>query len=490
MPLNVTTRVCLINPPRIHPTAWGKPSVLYPLDIIYVAALLEKQHKVRIIDAPAEGYKNLELIDPRKYRFGLSNKQIEAEIKQFSPDVVVITAPFLGWWKSVFEVATAAKEVDKNIVTVLIGMDPSVRPVDCLNEPNIDFVVIGEPEQGVLELVNALGNAKSDEQIKNVKGIAFMRKKEAIITSPRPLIENLDALPFPARHLLPMGNYFAAVKENPLRGEISKPWVAMITSRGCPQNCIFCSTRIVQGRSWRPRSPQNVLDEIEQLIHTYHIKQIDFEDGNLTYDMKRMETICDMMIERKLDLEWYTPNGVRADRLDQPLLAKMARAGCKKIRIAPESGVQNVVDNILKKNLDLNKVEQAVVAARKVGIGVGCFFILGAIGETKQDMKATIAYARKLKKLGADRFYFSYATPLYGTELYEQAKQGGYLRGCFSEDSLAAAEPLIETKDFTVKELKELCAEAVAVNPTFTGEKIKRALKNPRKTAKMLLSRK
>lgn len=144
---------------------------------MYVAALLEKQHKVRIIDAPAEGYKNLELIDPRKYRFGLSNKQIEAEIKQFSPDVVVITAPFLGWWKSVFEVATAAKEVDKNIVTVLIGMDPSVRPIDCLNEPNIDFVVIGEPEQGVLELVNALGNAKSDEQIKNVKGIAFMRKR-------------------------------------------------------------------------------------------------------------------------------------------------------------------------------------------------------------------------------------------------------------------------------------------------------------------------
>ena len=104
-------------------------------------------------------------------------------------------------------------------------------------------------------------------------------------------------------------------------------------------------------------------------------------------------------------------------------------------------------------------------------------------------MKATIAYARKLRRLGADRFYFSYATPLFGTELYEQAKQGGYLRGCFNEDSLAAAEPLIETKDFTVQDLQKLCAEAVAVNPTFTGEKIKRALKNPRKTVKTLLSK-
>jgi magnesium-protoporphyrin IX monomethyl ester (oxidative) cyclase len=457
---------------------------------MYAAALLENRHKVRIIDAPAEGYKNLELIDARKYRFGLSNKQIEAEIKKFSPDVVVITAPFLGWWRSVFEVATIAKNIDRNIVTVLIGMDPSVRPVDCLNEPNIDFVVIGEPEQTVVELVNVLEKDEFEERLKKIKGIAFIRNKEAKITSPRPLMENLDALPFPARHLLPMNNYFAAVKENPLRGEISKPWVAMITSRGCPQNCIFCSTHIVQGRNWRPRSPQNVIDEIEQVIETNHIKQIDFEDGNLTYDMKRMENICDLIIDHKLDLEWYTPNGVRADRLNQILLGKMAKAGCKKIRIAPESGVQNVVDNVLKKNLDLKKVEEAVVAARKVGIGVGCFFILGAIGETKQDMKTTIAYARKLKKLGADRFYFSYATPLYGTELYEQAKQGGYLRGCFSEDSLAAAEPLIETKDFTVKELQELCAEAVAVNPTFTSEKIKRALKNPRKTAKMLLSRK
>lgn len=481
-------RVCLINPPRIHPKAWGKPSVLYPLDIIYVAALLEKQHKVRIIDAPAEGWRNLEQIDQTKYRFGLSNKEIAAEIKQFSPEVVVITAPFLGWWKSVFDVATTAKNIDKSIVTVLIGMDPSARPVDCLMQPNIDFVVIGEPEQTMLELVDVLEKGKLEE-LKKVRGIAFIKNGETIITPPRPLIEDLDALPFPARHLLPMDNYFAAVKENPLRGEICKPWTAMITSRGCPHNCIFCSTHIVMGRTWRPRSPQNVIEEIEQLIKTYRIKQIDFEDGNLTFDMKRMEIICDLMIEKGLDIEWYTPNGVRADCLDQALLAKMAKVGCKKIRIAPESGVQRVVDQILKKNLDLKKVENAVISARKVGIGVGCFFILGAVGETKDDMKATIAYARKLKRLGADRFYFSYATPLYGTELYEQAKQGGFLRGCFSEDTLAAAEPLIETKDFTVQELRELCSEAVAVNPTFTREKIKRAIINPRKAVKTLLAR-
>jgi magnesium-protoporphyrin IX monomethyl ester (oxidative) cyclase len=482
-------RICLINPPRIHPKSWGKPSVLQPWDLAYVAAVLEKQHKVCIIDAPSEGWKNLEEIDATKYRFGLTIKEIEARIKNWAPDLVVISAPFLGWWKTVSSIAAATKSIDKNIITVLMGADPSARPADCLKKPNIDFVVIGEPEQTILELADTLQKGKL-ENLKDVKGIAFNEKGEIIVTPPRPFVEDLDSLPFPARHLLPMSTYFAAVKENPLRGEIHKPWVAMITSRGCPHNCIFCSSHIVMGRKWRARSPENVVDEIEQLVKTYNIKQVDFEDGNLTVDKKRMEDICDLIIKRGLDIEWYTPNGVRADGLDEKLLKKMAASGCKKIRIAPESGVQRIVDQTIRKNLDLKKVENAVVSARKVGIGVGCFFILGFIGETKQDIKATINYAHKLRRLGADHFYFSYATPLYGTELYEQAKRGGFLRQCFSEEALAAAEPLIETPDFSATDLRELCVEANLVNPTFTRDKMVRAMRHPKKAIKTLLERK
>jgi anaerobic magnesium-protoporphyrin IX monomethyl ester cyclase len=482
-------RICLINPPRIHPKSWGKPSVLQPWDLAYVAALLEEQHKVCIIDAPSEGWKNLEEIDSTKYRFGLTIKEIAARIKHWEPDLVVITAPFLGWWKTVSSIASAAKSIDKNIITVLMGSDPSARPAECLRKPNIDFVVIGEPEQTILELADTIEKGKL-EHLKKVKGIAFNKNGEIIVTPPRPFVEDLDSLPFPARHLLPMSTYFAAVKENPLRGEIHKPWVVMITSRGCPHNCIFCSSHIVMGRKWRARSPENVVDEIEQLVKTYNIKQVDFEDGNLTVDKKRMEDICDLIIKRGLNIEWYTPNGVRADGLDEKLLKKMAASGCKKIRIAPESGVQRVVDHIIRKNLDLKKVENAVVSARKVGIGVGCFFILGFIGETKQDIKATINYAHKLRKLGADHFYFSYATPLYGTELYEQAKRGGFLRHCFSEEALAAAEPLIETPDFSADDLRELCMEANLVNPTFTRDKLVRAMRHPKRTMRTLLGRK
>jgi anaerobic magnesium-protoporphyrin IX monomethyl ester cyclase len=481
-------RVCLINPPRIHPKTWGKPSVLQPWDLAYIAAVLEKEHKVCIIDAPSEGWKNLEEIDASKYRFGLTVKEIAARIKNWSPDLVVITAPFLGWWKTVFDIASAAKSIDKNTITVLTGADPSARPLDCLKEPNIDFVVIGEPEQTVLELANTLEKGNM-EKLKKVRGIAYNKKGEIVVTPPRPFIQDLDSLPFPARHLLPMSTYFAAVKENPLRGEIHKPWVAMITSRGCPHNCIFCSNYLVMGRKWRARSPANVVDEIEQLVKIYNIKQVDFEDANLTVDRKRVEVICDLIVKRRLDIEWYTPNGVRADALDENLLRKMAEAGCRKIRIAPESGVQRVVDKIIRKNLDLKKVENAVVSARKVGIGVGCFFILGFMGETKQDIKATINYAHKLRRLGANHFYFSYATPLYGTELYEQAKQGGFLSPRFSEEALAANEPLIETPEFNANELRELCVKANLVNPTFTREKILRAMRHPKKAVTTMFER-
>jgi anaerobic magnesium-protoporphyrin IX monomethyl ester cyclase len=481
-------RVCLINPPRIHPRAWGKPCVLQPLDIAYIAAVLENQHKVCIIDAPAEGWRNLEKINSKKYRLGLTNKEIEARIKKLSPDIVVITIPFLGWWKTAFEAASVIKDVDRDIITILVGLHPSTRPAECLNHPNINFVVIGEPEQTVLELLSVLeqGNA---EDLKRVKGIAFIKGGETIITPPRPFIQNLDSLPFPARHLLPMTTYFAAVKENPLRGVIRKPWAAMITSRGCPHNCIFCSNHIIKGKKWRARKPENVVDEVEQLVNKYQIRQLDFEDDNLTLDKKRMENICDLIVERGLDIEWYTPNGVRADNLDESLLTKMAASGCKKIRIAPESGVQCVVDQILKKNLDLKKVENAIVLARKVGIEVGCFFILGAIGETKEDIKATIRYAHKLRKLGADRFYFSYATPLYGTELYEQAKRGDFLKEGFNDEALAAAEPVIETPEFTTADLQKLCIEANLVNPTFTHGKVMRALRHPKKAIRILLNK-
>ncbi|MFB3888092.1 MAG: radical SAM protein [Candidatus Bathyarchaeia archaeon] len=482
-------RVCLINPPRIQQKLWGKPAAFQPLDIAYVAAVLEKDHDVSIIDCPTEGWRNLQEIDGVKYRLGLTSEQIADRIRSWKPNLVVITVPFSGWWQTAFETASAVKSVDKEIKTALIGLHPSAKPLESLAQPNIDFVVTGEPELTVQELASVLEKSQKAEDLKNVKGLGFTHQGKAVITPPRPAIEDLDSLPFPARHLLPMKELFAAVKQTPVRGEIRKPCARVLTSRGCPNNCIFCSNHIVMGKTWHGRSPENVVAELEQIVRDYGVRQVDFEDDNLTFDKKRMAAICDLMVERGLNLEWYTPNGVRADGLDADLLGKMHRSGCQRIYVAPESGVQRVIDGIIKKNQDLRKVEEAVVAAHRVGIKVSCFFILGFIGETKQDMETTIDYAYKLRHLGADRFYFSYATPLVGTELYEQAVKSGFLRPEFSDEALAWAQPLIETPEFTADDLRKLCAKAMLVNPTVNSDRVLRALRDPRKAFNVLVGR-
>ncbi len=479
-------RVCFINPPRIQPKAWGKPNVFPPIAMASAAAVLEKKgHVVMVIDAPTEGWENLEELDATKYRVGLSAQVIAGRISDWKPDVVAVEVPFSGWSKTAFEVVSIAKKVSKNIVVVLFGLHPSSRPEACLEDSEADFVVVGEPEVTIDELVEALQNKVSS--FNKIDGLGFRENGKVTLTAKRAFIQDLDTLPLPARHLLPMKVYSEAVKQNPLRGEITKSYTIVVTSRGCPFNCVFCTHSIVWGKQWRPRSPKNVVDEVEHVIKTYGIKQIDFADDNMTWSRERMAQICDLIVERGLHFEWFTPNGVRADTLDEALLRKMKKAGCKKIRVAPESGVQRVVTDIAKKNLELKKVEAAIVAARKVGIKVGCFFVMGLIGETKADIEETIRYAYKLKGLGAESFVFSIAMPLYGTAFYEQAKAGGYIRDGFCDYALAATEPLVETPEFSAEEISMLCMKANAINRTLTRKKVLKAMRHPVKTAKMIL---
>ena len=299
----------MINPPRIHPKLWGRPSVYQPLDIAYTAAYLEKNHEVKIIDAPGEGWNLLQELNETNYRQGISNEEIANRVRQWQPEIVGITAPFSGWWSSTKEVISAIKGADENSTIVVSGLHPSARPKECLEDPDVDFAIIGEPEQTTLELVNAL--EQSSKKLETIKGIGFAKKDKVIITDKRPPIEDLDSLPFPARHLLPMATYFSAAHQIPLRGEINKPWAMMITSRGCPYNCVFCTIHNVMGRKWRGRSPQNVIAEIENLVETFGVKQFDFFDDNMMLDKKRGGEICDLIVKEKLKIEWFTPNGVR-----------------------------------------------------------------------------------------------------------------------------------------------------------------------------------
>lgn len=470
--------ILLINPPNCVPKEWKFPvHVFQPMGLAYIAANLEKNHyKPIILDALASGWEN-EFVKDNLLYTGLSDDDILSKIIEFKPDVVGITAPFTSQIKNVFNVASIVKKVNKKIVVVVGGPHPTIQPEQTLACSDIDYVIRGEGEYSFLDFTKKT-EAKSD--ITTVKGLAY-RVNGTIVKNDIEFIEDIDSLPYPAWHLLPMDKYFEAANKIKASRSIStykKRWATIITSRGCPYKCIFCSIKPTMGHKWRSRSPEKVITEIEYLINRYKIQHIDFEDDNLTLDKNRAEKIFEMMIEKNFDIEWSTPNGVMAQTLDENILLKMKKSGCKRIVFAPESGVQRVLKDIIRKSIDLNKIVDAVKWCKKHKLLVECFFVIGFPGETKNDILESIDFAKYLRKLGVDECSFYIATPFYGTELYNIAKQKGYLRDIFGDEGLntLSGEPLIETEDFTVEELKQLWKKANEVNSFISYGRIKLAL--------------
>lgn len=456
--------VCLINPPVLLPKNSVGVDLFQPLGLAYIAAILEDKHyPVSIIDAAAEGWKNIKKFDENRDYNGLDYEQIKTKIKKRAPQVVGITITFTVQKDSAFKVASVVKAIDRKIIVVVGGPHVSVRPEECALNPDIDFAVMGEGEATTLELLKELENKANVDQLKRIKGLAFRTKQGVYVAPRRPVIQDLDSLPLPARDLLPMKTYFEAAKLKRANRDLNKPWATVITSRGCPFNCVFCSVHLAMGRQWRGRSPENIIEELKYLVQKYGVKQIDFEDDNMSWNKERMGRICDLVIRGNLKLEWCTPNGIRADTLDEALLKKMKAAGCRELWFAPESGSQRVVDEIIGKRLDLKYVAKMVAACRKIGISSNCFFVIGLPGETKAEIKKTISFAQKLGRLGADNCLFSIATPLYGTRLYDQAvKEGLFSQG--SDHGLMYDKPLLQTSEFTPEELVNLREHAQREN--------------------------
>lgn len=448
-------KLCLINPPLVIPQAWGVPEIFQPLGLAYVASVLEKEHEVNIIDANAEDWRNLEKFSTKCYS-GLSLDKLEDRIRRIKPDVIGISVPFSVSQPIALQIASRIKGLDKDIPVIFGGSHPSARPTETLSNENVDFVVVGEGEFTTFELIRYL---ESGSDFSSVRGIAYRKGGVPNMTAERPLIRDLDSLPFPARHLLPMKNYFEAARSG--RGvrrsyTFSERWASMITSRGCPYRCVFCSIHTTMGRSFRPRSAENVIEEIEDLVRLFGIRHINLEDDNMTLDRKRFQAICDLIIERDLDITWSAPNGIRADTLDEEMVEKMQMSGCKRVFVAPESGVQSVVTNIIGKGLDLGKVERAVILLKRHSIIVDGSFVIGFVGESKDDIFQTIRFAKKLKRLGMQDAGIHIATPYYGTKLYADALRKGYLRKDLDDSMMSTYEPLISTNEWSLTELKRL----------------------------------
>ncbi len=422
--------------------------ISFPLGIGYLASIAKKRGcDVKVVDALLLGWKNTREEDHLLVR-GLTWEEIEKEVKDFSPDVVAISGSFSSQSNMVHRIAEIVKKNNPKTATLLGGAYATAEPKKAVQDTNINFIFVGEAEKTFDAFL-------SGENPLQIPGLMYSKNGEIVSTGDARKFVQLDEIPFPAYDEMGLENYFKANEDGAvIRGKMTNKTVSIITSRGCPHFCNFCSIYQVWGRQWRFRSPKNVADELELLVKKYGVQHILFEDDNMTINMTRFEQICDEIVSRGLKFTWETPNGIRGDRVTLQLAKKMYAAGCKRVRIAIENGDQHTLDKIIRKDLDLNKALQGVRACVEANLLVDCFFIFGIPGETKETFRKTHDFVLTCLKMGANPLC-SIAVPLPDTALYNECVEKGYLveNVDWAQVMSARIKPIIRTPEFNPEDV-------------------------------------
>jgi len=442
-------KILLINPPITRPIRETEPvGGTPPLGLAYLAAVLEKEnYEVKILDALTLGNTNITRFG-EFYRAGLSKDDIKKYVENFEPNIVGITSPYHAYAQDMHDTAKIVKEVDPSIPVMVGGNHPTSAPNEVLKDANIDIIVKGEGEITCLDIAKHL---ERGENIYTVDG-TVVREEDNVLRNPeRALIENLDSIPFPARHLLPMNMYFDMQKKS-VGYTIRKPFTTMIASRGCPQHCIFCSIHNVWGYKWRARSPTNIVDEIESLINEYNVKEIHFLDDNISLNKKGLNDICNEIIKRGIDIKWTAPNGVAIWTLDEELIEKMKESGCYRLTFGLESGNPETL-RFIGKHYDYNRAKRLIKYANKIGLWTISTFIIGFPFEPMGSIRDTI---NRAIDSDIDLAVYYIATPFPGTKLYDAFEK----ESLFHSSLASLFSGGCDTKYFTKEELRDLQSRA------------------------------
>lgn len=422
-------KVLFVNPPQTASKYKFMGVIAPPLGIAYMAGVLQENNiDVEILDASAED---------------MDFKDVEKELLKRKPDLVALTAltPTIG---RALETAQVVKETLPDSIVVMGGYHPTFNFIETLEDENVDIVIRGEGEYIMLNLVQALENQSS---LHDVKGIVFEDKnsKEIVVNPEAPLIQDLDELPFPALNLLPMKKYRLL--------DMDTHMTTMITTRGCPMQCSFCSSAAMHGKKIRERSVENIVDEIEYLKTNYDIDTIAFMDDTFTLKKRKVMAICDEILKRNIEIMWGCTS--RVDTLDEKLLKKMKEAGCITIFIGVESADQQQLDNMCK-NTTIAKIENAFKIAHKLKIRTIASVALGMPGDTKEIMNKTVKFVHKLKPNYA---IYTLATPYPGTRFYKEAFEKNLIKiKDWSKYTLIT--PILETIDCSLNDMRKIQAKA------------------------------
>ena len=384
--------ILLINPYDENALKNALGFITPPTNLMYLASSLEKEsYSVKIVDD--------DLLQ-------MGYEKVSELAGKLDPQLVGVTAN-TSTIKSALKYVELVKNILPNSLTVIGGPHTTFMPSETLkSSENLDVVVMGEGEETIVDLANH--STDTIHNLDEVKGIVYKDLKNGNLktTQKRPLIKDLDTLPFPARHLVPFDSYGASKEQTG----------GIITSRGCVYNCNYCSSSLIMGKKFRSRSPDNVVDEIEELIDQYQINDIGFMDDTFMLNKRRANDIANEIKARDLDLSFVASS--RVDSVDQSLLQNLKNSGLKTIYYGVESGSQHILD-LMKKGITLKQAEDAVKSAKNVDLEVLTSFILGYPGETEEDMNKTIDFSTKLD---SDYCQYSILTPFPGTPIYNELK--------------------------------------------------------------------
>lgn len=399
----MTMKVLLINPSfNRYAGVKGHGGLSAPLNLAYLAAYLREKRsdsEVKILDAEA---------------YGLTYEETVNHVKEFNPALLGITTTTPSF-DVIIELIHRIHKKFPSLPIILGGPHATGSPKECALTEGISTIVLGEGELTFLEIYDAV---KGKGVFHEIPGLCFREGNEIHFTEKRSLINDLDTLPFPARDLLPMHLYYSPPTKSLSEGSVAN----IVASRGCPFHCTYCLSDFMWNGKYRYRSPENVVQEIEELVQTYGISEFNFNDDLFTANKKRLLRFCELIIKKKLNIRWVCMS--RADYIHPDILKFMKKAGCGKIAMGLESGSQKVL-NAMNKQIDLPKSLEAVNEIKKAGIKVGVSFVMGHIGETEETIKETIKLA---KRCNADTVAFFQASPYPGTEFYRVVKEAGYLR--------------------------------------------------------------
>jgi radical SAM superfamily enzyme YgiQ (UPF0313 family) len=372
-------------------------NVIPALGLGYLAAVAEREgHEVRILDCAR----------------GLGWEAIAEEGLSFKPDVVGVTAT-TPTFKNAVKAARMLREILPGAAYVVGGPHPTSVPENAAAAGVFDYLVIGEGELTFAELLRYL-EGKGPERAEDIAGLAFRRNGQVVRTAPRKRIEDLDSIPFPARHLLPPLRQY-----HPTPASYRKlPLAHIMTSRGCPSRCKFCD-RSIFGEKYRTRSADNVLAEVEEVVSKYGAREVRFFDDAFTVNRKRVEEISRGLRQFRPRLPWTCLTKVSS--VDPDLLQTMREAGCWQVLFGLESGDDRIMAT-LGKNTTVEECRRAVGWARQAGMRVRAAFILGTPAETTETLNKTLEFA---KELPLDVAHFNKFVPFPGSEFYrELVKQG------------------------------------------------------------------